>query len=79
LTSVVPCRSSRRLAGSARAEAIAAAAILILFVLPAEHEIDLTGCGRLIGLVPTDEERARALTFDPPMIPYPPAGSPESG
>jgi hypothetical protein len=52
---------------------------LILFVLPAEHEIDLTGCGRLIGLVPPDEDRARALTFDPPMIPYPPAGSPESG
>jgi hypothetical protein len=69
----MPLPSSRKLAGSVAAAAVAAAAILVLLVLPAEYEIDPTGFGRLIGLVPTDEERARALSFDPPMIPEPPA------
>jgi hypothetical protein len=49
-----------------------ATVILILLVLPAEYEIDPTGFGQMIGLVPTDEERARALIFDPPMIPETP-------
>ncbi|WP_114944623.1 hypothetical protein [Microvirga calopogonii] len=68
-----PLPSARKLAGSVALAAASAAAILILLVLPAEYEIDPTGFGRLIGLVPTDEERARALTFDPPMIPEAPA------
>jgi hypothetical protein len=67
--------SSRRLAKSVALAAMSAAVILILLVLPAEYEIDPTGFGQMIGLVPTDEERARALTFDPPMIPEPPAPS----
>ncbi|HZA92491.1 MAG TPA: hypothetical protein VE420_07680 [Gemmatimonadales bacterium] len=54
---------------------MSATVVLILLVLPAEYEIDPTGFGQMIGLVPTDEERARALTFDPPMIPEPPAPS----
>ena len=65
--------SSRRLAKSVALAAMSAAAILILLVLPAEYEIDPTGFGQMIGLVPTDEERARALIFDPPMIPKDPA------
>jgi hypothetical protein len=64
-----PLPSTRRLVKSVALAAMSAAAILILLVLPAEFEIDPTGFGRLIGPVPTDEERARALTFDPPMIP----------
>ncbi|MBB3019474.1 hypothetical protein FHR70_002539 [Microvirga lupini] len=67
-----PLPSSRKLAGSVALAAASAAVILILLVLPAEYEIDKTGFGRLIGLVPTDEERARAFVFDPPMIPAPP-------
>ena len=65
--------SSRGLAKSVALAAMSAAAILILLVLPAEYEIDPTGFGQMIGLVPTDEERARALVFDPPMIPEDPA------
>jgi hypothetical protein len=72
-----PLPSSRRLAKSVALAAMSAAAILILVVLPAEYEIDPTGFGQLIGLVPTDDERARALIFDPPMIPEAPeAGRP---
>ena len=67
-----PLPSSGRLAKSIVLAAMSAAAILILLVLPAEYEIDPTGFGQLIGLVPTDEERARALIFDPPMIPEAP-------
>jgi hypothetical protein len=67
-----PLPSSRRLAKSLALAAMSAAAILILVVLPAEYEIDPTGFGQMIGLVPTDEERARALIFDPPMIPEAP-------
>lgn len=70
-----PLPSSRRLARSVVLAALSAAAILILLVLPAEYEIDPTGFGQLIGLVPTDEERARALIFDPPMIPETPGAS----
>lgn len=61
--------SGRKLAASVVIAALAAAAILLLLVLPAEYEIDPTGAGRLLGLVPTDEERAKALTFDQPLIP----------
>ena len=67
-----PLPSARKLAGSITLAAASAAAILILLVLPAEYEIDPTGFGQMIGLVPTDEERARALIFDPPMIPEAP-------
>lgn len=70
-----PLPSPRRLAKSVALAAMSAAVILILLVLPAEYEIDPTGFGQLIGFVPTDEERARALTFDPPMIPEPTAPS----
>ncbi|MBJ6127857.1 hypothetical protein [Microvirga splendida] len=66
-----PLPSSRKLAGSVALAALSAAAILILLVLPAEYETDPTGFGQMIGLVPTDEERARALVFDPPLIPEP--------
>lgn len=71
----LPLPSSRRLAGSVLLAAASAAVILILLVLPAEYEIDPTGFGQLTGLVPTDEERARALIFDPPMIPEAPGQS----
>jgi hypothetical protein len=71
-----PLPSSRKLAGSVAAAAFAAAMILVLLVLPAEYEIDPTGFGSLIGLVPTDEERAQALTFDPPLIPVAPSTAP---
>jgi hypothetical protein len=64
-----PLPSARRLVRSVAFAAASAAVILILLVLPTEYEIDPTGFGQLIGLVPTDEERARALIFDPPMIP----------
>jgi hypothetical protein len=67
-----PLPSSRRLARSVALAALSAAVILILLVLPAEYEIDPTEFGQMIGLVPTDEEGARALIFDPPMIPEPP-------
>jgi hypothetical protein len=67
-----PLPSSRSLAQSVAFAAMSAAAILILLVLPAEYEIDPTGFGQMIGLVPTDEQRARALIFDPPMIPEAP-------
>jgi hypothetical protein len=70
-----PLPSARKLAGSVLLAAASAAVILILLVLPAEYEIDPTGFGRLIGLVPTDEERARALIFDPPLIPEAPAAN----
>ncbi len=70
-----PLLSSRRLAKSIALAAMAAAAILILLVLPAEYEIDPNGFGQMIGLVPTDEERARALIFEPPMIPEAPEAS----
>jgi hypothetical protein len=70
-----PLPSARKLADSVLLAAASAAVILILLVLPAEYEIDPTGFGRLVGLVPTDEERARALIFDPPMIPEAPAPS----
>lgn len=70
-----PLPSARKLAGSVALAAIAAAVILILLVLPAEYEIDPTGFGRLSGLVPTDEERAKALVFDPPLIPEPTGAS----
>jgi hypothetical protein len=71
-----PLPSSSRLAKSFILAAMSAAVILILLVLPAEFEIDPTGFGHLIGLVRTDEERARALIFDPPMIPEAPDASP---
>jgi hypothetical protein len=64
-----PLPSARKLAGSVLLAAALAAVILLLLVLPAEYEIDPTGFGRLVGLVATDEERARALVFDPPLIP----------
>jgi hypothetical protein len=70
-----PLPSARELAGSVLLAAASAAVILILLILPAEYEIDPTGFGRLVGLVPTDEERARALVFDPPLIPEPPGPS----
>jgi hypothetical protein len=70
-----PLPSARKLAGSVLLAAVSAAVILILLILPAEYEIDPTGFGRLIGLVPTDEERARALIFDPPLIPEAPAAN----
>jgi hypothetical protein len=70
-----PLPSARKLAGSLALAVASAAAILILLVLPAEYEIDPTGFGRLIGLVPTDEERARTLIFDPPLIPETPAAN----
>jgi hypothetical protein len=70
-----PLPSSRRLAGSVALAALSAAAILILLVLPAEYEIDTTGFGQMIGLVPTDEERAKALVFDPPLIPQAPSAN----
>ena len=70
-----PLPSARKLAGSVLLAAASAAVILILLILPAEYEIDPTGFGRLIGLVPTDEERARALIFDPPLIPEAPAAN----
>ena len=69
-----PLPSSRRLVVSVAMAAGVATVILILLVLPAEYEIDPTGFGQMIGLVPTDEERARALIFDPPMIPEAPEG-----
>jgi hypothetical protein len=67
-----PLPSSRRLVRLVALAAVAAAVVLILLVLPAEYEIDPTGFGQMIGLVPTDEERARALIFDLPMIPKAP-------
>jgi hypothetical protein len=70
-----PLPSSRRLARSVALAALSAAAVLILLVLPAAYEIDPTGFGQMIGLVPTDEDRARALIFDPPMILGAPEGS----
>jgi hypothetical protein len=70
-----PLPSARKLAGSVALAAASAAVILLLLVLPAEYEIDPTGFGRFVGLVPTDEERARALIFDPPLIPEAPAPS----
>jgi hypothetical protein len=70
-----PLPSSGKLAGSVALAAASAAVILLLLVLPAEYEIDPTGFGRLIGLVPTDEERAKALVFDPPLIPEPTGAS----
>ena len=69
-----PLPSGRKLVGSVIIAVLAATAILILLVLPAEYEIDPIGSGRLFGLVPTDEERAKALTFDPPLVPQSPAG-----
>ena len=65
--------SARKLVVLVVIAALAAAAILLLLVMPAEYEIDPTGAGRLLGLVPTDAERAKALTFDPPLIPPAPA------
>ena len=70
-----PLPSASKLAGSVVLAAASAAAVLILLALPAEYEIDPTGFGRLVGLVPTDEERARALIFDPPLIPEAPAAN----
>jgi hypothetical protein len=70
-----PLPSSRKLAGSVAVAAFAATVTVVLLVLPVEYDIDPTGFGRLVGLVPTDEERARALIFDPPLIPETPAGS----
>jgi len=70
-----PLPSARKLAGSVALAAASAAVILLLLVLPAEYEIDPTGFGRFVGLVPTDEERARALIFDRPLIPEAPAPS----
>jgi hypothetical protein len=70
-----PLPSSRRLAKSVIFAAASAVAILVLLVLPAEYEIDPTGFGQMIGLVPTDEERAKALVFAPPMIPETPEAS----
>jgi hypothetical protein len=70
-----PLPSARELAGSVLLAAASAAVILILLILPAEYEIDPTGFGRFVGLVPTDEDRARALIFDPPLIPEPPEPS----
>ncbi len=67
-----PLPSRRKLAGSVVLAMVTAAAILILLVLPAEYEIDLTGAGRLLGLVLTDEEKAQAMTFNPPLIPQTP-------
>ncbi len=67
-----PFPSSQKLVGSVIIAALAAAAILILTVLPAAYEIDLIGAGRLLRLIPTDEERAQALAFDPPLIPQAP-------
>ena len=68
-----PLPSSRKLVGSVVISMLAAAAILILLFLPAEYEMDPTGAGRLLGLVPTDEERAKAVIFDPPLIAPAPA------
>jgi hypothetical protein len=66
--------SARRLAAACGAAALAAAAILTLFVLPAERGVDLTGLGAALGLTgmaAANPHLAAAKQAEPASTPAP--------